>query len=99
MMRILKKRRISTERETITHIFMREKAYGVNWDLSTENSTMPRMRILMNTRISKKRRTWAKNNVNSSMKKMTITTMIIKKMNMRRKSGTRSLTGSSLWTL
>ena len=62
MMRISKRSRISTERETITHVFMREKYYRMNSKLSTKNSTMPRRRIFMNACISKKRRTLTKNN-------------------------------------
>ena len=62
MMRISKRSRISTERETITHVFMREKYYRMNSKLSTKNSTMPRRRVFMNACISKKRRTLTKNN-------------------------------------
>ena len=51
-MRILKKRRISTEIETIMLIFFRDKAYTMILNLSTNKSTMPRRKILMNTFIS-----------------------------------------------
>ena len=95
-MRISKKRRISTERGKITRIFMREKYYRMNSNLSTKNSTMPRRKILMNTCISMKRITWSENNANSGTKNKKMATMTTNKM---RKSGTRSLTGSLLWTL
>ena len=53
----------------------------------------------MNTCISTKRRTQAKNNSNLGMKKMTMTVMITKNMKSRRKNGTISLTVSLLWNL
>ena len=99
MMRISKKRMISTEREKITRIFMMEKYYRVNLNFSTKNSNMPRRRILMNAFISTKRRNREKKNVNSGTNKTIITTMITKKMKTRRNSGARSLTGSFLRTL
>ena len=48
-MSISKNMSISTERETIAHIFMRKKYYIRNSNLSTKNSTMSRRRILMKT--------------------------------------------------
>ena len=99
MMRISNKRRISTERETIARIFMREKPYRMNLDLYRKKITMLRRRIVMNTCISTKRRTRAKKNVNLGMKKTIMTTMIKNNMKMRRNSGTRSLTVSLLRNL
>ena len=98
-MRISKKRRISTERETITRIFIEEKAYMINLNLSIKNSTMARRSILMNTCISTKKRTRAKKNVKSGTKKTRTRTMITKKMNTRSKTGVRYLTGSFIRTL
>ena len=71
-MMILKKKKISIERDTITHIFMREKYYRINLNLSTKNSSMPRRRILMNACISTNRRTQVKKNENSGTKKITL---------------------------
>ena len=88
-------RSISTEIETIVRIFLRKKSYSIKSNLSTKNSTMLRRRILMNTCISTKRRTWANKNEISSTKKMTMMKMIAKKINMKRKMkiGIRNLTG------
>ena len=89
----------NTERETVMRIFMRYKYYRMKSNLSNNNSTMPRRRILMNTCISTKRRNRSKNNVNSGMKNITMTTMITDNMKTRRKSGTRYITGSLLRNL
>ena len=78
---------------------MENKSYRMNSNLSTNNDTMPRRRILMNTCISIKRRTWAKKNANLGTKKTMMMTKITKNMKTMRKSGTISLTGSSLRTL
>ena len=53
----------------------------------------------MNTGILTKKKIWEKKNTNSGMKKMTMSTMIPQNMKTRRESGTRHLTGISLWTL
>ena len=53
----------------------------------------------MNTCISIKRRTWAKENANLGTKKTMIMTKITKNMKTMRKSGTIYLTGSSLRTM
>ena len=98
-MRISNKRRISTERKMIARIFMRKKDCRMTSNFSTKNSTMTRRRILMNTFISTNRSTRAKNNSNSGTKKTKMMTIITKDMKMRRKSGTRYLTGISLRNL
>ena len=98
-MRILKKRRISTEIDTITRIFIREKYYRMNSKFSMNNINMTRRIILMNTCISTKRRNRVKKNENLGTKKTMMTTMITNKMKRRRKSGTIYLTRSFLWTL
>ena len=98
-MHIWKKRRLSTEIEAIMRIFMRDKYYRMNLKLSTKNITMPRRSIFMNTCISTKRMTRANNDSNSVTKKTMVKMMITKKMKMRRNSGTRYLTVSSLQTL
>ena len=85
-----------TERETITHIFMREKSYRMNSGLSTKNSMMPRRRIFKNAHISTKRRNRAKNNANSGTNKTAIIMMIMNNMNTTRKSSTRYMIGSSI---
>ena len=77
-MRIFKKRRISTERETIKRIFMRDKVYRMNSNLYTKKSNMPRMGILMNICISTKRMIRTKKNDNEGMKNTTMTKMITK---------------------
>ena len=98
-MRNSKKRRISTERAKIMRITMREKYYRMNANWYTNKNTMPRKMILMNTCISKKRRTHMKKNENLGTKKMTMATIITKNTKTRRKSGTRFLKGISLRTL
>ena len=90
-MNILKKRRILIYIETIACIFIGEKSYRINSNLHMKNSTMPRRKILMNTFISTRWRTRAKNNANLGTKKITMPMMITKKMNMRRKSGMISI--------
>ena len=96
---ISNKRIISTDRETIPCIFMRDKYYRMKSKLSMNNSTMLRRRILMNTCISTKRGDRVKKNATSSIKKTTTMTMITKKMKTRSESGIRSLTGIFLRTL
>ena len=98
-MRVSKKRRISTEIDTITRIFIREKYYRMNSKFSMNNINMTRRIILMNTCISTKRRNRVKKNENLGTKKTMMTTMITNKMKRRRKSGTIYLTRSFLWTL
>ena len=73
-MRILKKRIISTDRDTITRIFMREKAYRTNSNFSTENSNILMRRDFINTCILIKNMTWALKNVNSGTKNLTMKT-------------------------
>ena len=94
-MRILKKRRISAEKETITCIFMKDKSYRV----VQKEQHRAEEEYFMNTCISTKRRNRAKNNANSVTNKTKMTKMITKKMKTRRKSGTIYLTGSLLRTL
>ena len=83
----------------ITHIFIGEKSYSMNSNLSAKNSTIRRRRILMNTCISKERRTRSKKNAKSSMNKKMITTMITNKIKTKRKSGMRFMTVNFLWIL
>ena len=78
---------------------MRETSYRMNSNFSTNNSTVPRRNIFMNTCILTKRRNRTKKNPNLGTKKTTMQMMITNKMNTRRNSDMISLTGSLIQNL